>query len=221
MNEIIDAARFVTGLALLSYAAYTDLKTREASNKLWLVMGAAGVLMLIIERPDAIKTAISLAISFPLALLLYVFGMGGADVKAMWGVALLSPLQPSFYGLPLFISPIFIFPLTFLINSLLLISLLPLAFLLYNAGKGNISFPQCLFGYRMSAEKAKNSFVWSMEREDGTRSIMPVKDFDFNSAGKKEIWGTPQMPFLVFMALGFLISFTFGDILFFILSLFH
>ncbi len=221
MSEL-DLARFIVGISLLSYAAYTDLKTREASNKIWLLMGLLGILFLIFEQPDAMKTAISIAVSIPLALLLYVFGMGGADVKAMWAVTLLSPLPPSFYGLPYFVSPMFIFPLTFLINSLLLVSFLPLAFFLYNSKRGDISFPQCLFGYRMEVEKAKKSFVWSMEKEDGSKGIMPVKNFDFDSAGSsKKIWVTPKMPFLVFMAFGFLLSFTFGDILFFILSLLH
>ncbi|MCD6480950.1 MAG: prepilin peptidase [Thermoplasmata archaeon] len=221
MNETIDAVRFVIGLCLLSYAAYTDLKTREASDKIWLIMGIAGIILLLIERPDVMQTAISIAIAFPLALLLYVFGMGGADVKAMWSIALLSPLQPSFYGFPFFSSPIFVFPLTFLINSLLLVAFLPLFFLLYNATKKDISFPQCLFGYRMEAEKAKKTFVWSMERNDGSRGIMPVKDFNFEKAGNRKIWVTPQMPFLLFMSLGFFISYVFGDILFFLLSFLH
>ena len=219
MNNLINVTRFIIGLSILSYGAYTDLKTREASNKLWLLMGIMGAVLLTVERPDAAETLTSIAISFPLALLLYIFGMGGADVKAMWGIALLSPLPPSFYSLPLSPSPIFIFPLTVLINSLFVIIPLPLAFLIYNALKGDVEFPQCLFGYKMDANKAKNSFVWSMEREDGRKGIMPVKNFDFDSAGNKRLWVTPQMPFLVFITVGFIISFIFGDILFSLLSL--
>lgn len=220
MNDLINISRFIIGLSILSYAAYTDLKTREASNKLWLLMGGMGAILLLIEKPDAVETIISIAISFPLALLLYIFGMGGADVKAMWGIALLSPLPPSFYSLPLSPSPIFIFPLTVLINSLFVIIPLPLAFLAYNVIKGDVEFPQCFFGYKMHSNKAKNSFVWSMERDNGRKGIMPVKNFNFDAVSKR-IWVTPQMPFLAFIAVGFFISFIFGDILFSLLLLFQ
>ena len=60
-----------------------------------------------------------------------------------------------------------------------------------------------------------------MERNDGSRGIMPVKDFNFEKAGNRKIWVTPQMPFLLFMSLGFFISYVFGDILFFLLSFLH
>ena len=213
---MIDLLRLLTGFAILSYAAYSDLKYREASNKLWILMGIIGLALLIMEKPDA-TTFISIAISFPLAFLLYFFGMGGADVKAMWGIALLSPLPPK---ISLFPSPIFIFPLTVLINSLFLFIPLPFILLFYNAYKKNLEFPYCMFGYKIKAREAKNKFVWSMEK-DGKKSIVPVKNFNFDEVADKEIWVTPKLPFLVFIFVGFVISFIFGDILFFLLSLFQ
>ena len=214
---MIDLFRFAVGIAILSYAAYSDFKYREASDKLWLIMGGIGILLLAIEGTDLQKVAISIAVSFPLALLLYFFGMGGADVKAMWGIALLSPLPPNF---SYFVSPIFIFPLTVLINSLLLIVFLPIVFLFYNAKRKNLEFPYCLFGYKMKGSEAKNKFVWSMEKE-GKKGIMPVKDFDFEKVGNREIWVTPKIPFLIFIFAGYIISFIFGDVLFFLLFLFQ
>jgi|Deesub1362A_J573_1020465.scaffolds.fasta_scaffold01078_14 preflagellin peptidase FlaK len=217
-NEMtIDLLRLLTGFAILSYAAYSDLKYREASNKLWILMGSIGLIFLAMERPEVTLVFISIAVSFPLAFLLYFFGMGGADVKAMWGIALLSPLPPKISFFP---SPIFIFPLTVLINSLFLFIPLPFILLFYNAYKKNLEFPYCLFGYKIKAEKAKNKFVWSMEK-NGKKSIVPVKNFNFDEVADKEIWVTPKLPFLVFIFAGYVISFVFGDILFFLLSLFQ
>ncbi len=211
----MDIIRFGVGVAILSYASYTDLKYREASNKLWLIMGMIGAILLLCNFNNL--ALISIAISFPIAFLLYFFGMGGADVKAMWGIAVLSPLPPNIYGLPIFKPIIFVFPLIILINSLLLFIPLPFLFFFYNALEGNIEFPYCFFGYKMKASIAKNRFVWSMEK-NGKKSIAPIKDFDFESAGDKEIWVTPKMPFLLFLFIGYIISFIFGDILFAFLS---
>ena len=214
---MVDLIRLILGCIILSYASYTDLKYREASNKLWLIMGIAGIVLLFYENKEWEKIVISLSISFPLAFLLYFFGMGGADVKAMWGISILSPLPPN---LSIFKSLIFIFPITVLINSLLLIIPLPIIFFFYNLFKKNIEFPYCFFGYKLKAYEAKNKFVWSMEGKEG-KSIFPIKDFDFNSFDNREIWVTPKLPFLLFLFIGFLISFIFGDILFAFLSLFQ
>ena len=105
---MIDLIRFIIGTTILSYAAYSDLKYREASNKLWLVIGAVGIILLLIEQPEITTLILSIAISFPLAFSLYFFGIGGADVKAMWGIALLVPIPPTIFEFPLFETPFFV-----------------------------------------------------------------------------------------------------------------
>lgn len=216
MSEF-ELARFLIGAVILAYASYSDVKHREASDMLWVAMGAAGAVLLVAEVPDVTTTLISMAISFPFAFLLYIVGMGGADVKALWAITLLSPLPPQ--SLPFFPPLIFVFPLVVLLNSLLLIVFLPPIYLVYNAVRGDREFPYCLFGYRMKANLAKDAFVWSMEK-DGKKRIRPFKECDMEALGEKKIWVTPQLPFLVFICAGFVLSFLFGDILFFIFSLF-
>jgi preflagellin peptidase FlaK len=78
-------------------------------------------------------------------------------------------------------------------------------------------------GYRISVEKAKEKFVWPMERfVDGKlkMSYMP-KDFDikeelalFEKKGIKKIWVTPKIPFMIPLLAGYIVSFTFGNIVF-------
>jgi len=216
MNEF-EVVRFLIGAAILAYAAYSDVKHREARDILWVAMGAIGVVLLVVERPDTTTTLVSMAISFPFAFLLYIVGMGGADVKALWAITLLIPLPP--HSMPFFPPLIFVFPLVVLLNSLILIVFLPPIYLIYNAYRRDCEFPYCLFGYRMKANLAKHKFVWSMEKE-GKKRIMPFKDCDMETMGEREIWVTPQLPFLVFIFAGFVLSFLFGDILFFVFSLF-
>jgi len=208
-----DIIKFALALPFLSYAAYCDIKKREADNWIWLIIGIAGFLFLLFYHQNFVFIVISIAISIPIALLLYIFGMGGADAKAMMAISLLNPLPPS---TTLFHSPQFVFPLTVLINSLLLILPLPLLFFSYNAIKRNVELPYAFFGYKMNASIAKNKFVWPMEK-NGKKTIYPVKDADIGSY-HGEIWVTPKLPFLVFILAGYVISYLFGDLIFALVS---
>ena len=49
MGTLLDITRLIVGIAVLSYASYTDIKTRRASNILWLIMGSIGGILLIIQ----------------------------------------------------------------------------------------------------------------------------------------------------------------------------
>lgn len=211
--EEIDILKFLIGIALLSYAAYKDLKYREAENWIWLAIAIPGIFFIFLNLDKILLSAISIAISIIIAFFLYAFGMGGADAKAIMAISILNPLPPA---LSIFHSPQFVFPLTVLINSLLLIIPLPIAFFIYNVMKKNIEFPYCFFGYKIKAENAKNKFVWPMEK-NGKKSIFPIKDFDFSSC-KGEIWVTPKLPFLIFIAIGYTISYLIGDVLFLFFS---
>ena len=74
----------------------------------------------------------------------------------------------------------------------------------------------------MNLEKAKEKFVWPLERiVDGKRKFfyMP-KEFDaeeefesFEKLGIKQIWVTPKIPFMIPLLAGFICSFVLGDLL--------
>ncbi|HEC88094.1 MAG TPA: hypothetical protein ENI52_02125 [Thermoplasmata archaeon] len=216
---MIDLIRFAIGSIALSYAGYSDYKSREIEDIPWIIMGITGIALLFFY--DLKMAFFSMAIFSPITILMFLF-MGGADVKAMWGIMLLCPLPPEFFIFPIIKSPLFVFPLTILINSLIIVLPLPFAFFFLNIFKKNFEFPQCFLGYKMRANEVvtKNKFVWSMEK-DGKKRILPVKDFDFERAGEREIWVTPRLPLLVFVFFGYIVSFIFGDILFFLLSFFQ
>ncbi len=88
--------------------------------------------------------------------------------------------------------------------------------------KRTLKFPHCILGYKTTVEKAKNTFVWPMEKiKDGKRKLayMP-KHFDvddelaeFEKLGIQEIWVTPKIPFMIPLLAGFIATFLLGDIL--------
>jgi preflagellin peptidase FlaK len=155
---------------------------------------------------------------------------GGADAKALMSLAVLVPFYPAFYGFPLIelasqagslMGIVFPFSLVILMNSAILTVFAPLVFLAINARKGDLEFPQCLFGYKARLSEFPK-FAWLMERaRDGrveTR-VFPKRRGNkeeeiqaLTDLGREEAWATPQLPFMVPMFFGLLISFLIGNL---------
>jgi preflagellin peptidase FlaK len=155
---------------------------------------------------------------------------GGADAKAMMAIAILMPFYPYFFEFPLIrFTPDRVaeamelfFPFAFLVlmNSVLFVIWVFLAFIVYNSSKKDFGFPEMLLGYKMAIDEIENKFVWPMERiVDGerilvlfpkktdTESLKKLKEMDI-----KRIWVTPKIPFIVFITAGFVISVFIGNI---------
>ena len=231
-GTLLDIIRLVVGIIILSYASYTDIKTRQASNMLWLIMGSIGGILLIaqfftINFEDTrflIFIPIMIGVFYVLFQLRLIFG--GADAKALMALSILAPLQPSINGFPIYGAlPFFMWSI--FSNSVLLFLLIPLSLLVFNIFKRNLEFPYCFLGYKMSVRKARETFVWPLEKiKDGKRKFMYMpKDFDvdkeleeFEKMDIKRIWVTPKIPFMIPLLAGFIISFILGDILFRLMS---
>ncbi len=230
--SLLDIFRLFVGSIILLYASYTDIKTRKASNILWIIMGSVGVFLLIIQYFTVGFDKIFYLLFIPIMIILiYVFFQlrlisGGADAKAIMALAILVPLEPSIIEFPLW-SSFMPFSLVVFTNSLLLCLLIPLSLFLLNIIRRNIEFPYCFLGYRLSIGKAKKKFVWPLEKiVDGKRKFSYIpKGFDidndleiFEKNGIEEIWVTPKTPFMVPLLIGFICSFVLGDILFYFMS---
>lgn len=230
---LLDITRLVVGTIILSYASYTDIKTRKASNMLWVIVGSIGAILLVIQYftpgfGDKILYLVFIPIMIGLMYVLFQLRLifGGADAKAIMALTILVPLEPVIQDFPLWKS-LMPFPWVIFSNSVVLFLLIPLSLLMFNLTRGNVEFPYCVLGYRMSLEKAKEKFVWPLERiMDGKRRFfyMP-KDFDaaeeleeFEREGIKEIWVTPKIPFMMPLLAGFVCSFVVGDILFHLIN---
>src|SRR5947208_11739537 len=124
----LDLAALLLTIGVFIAASLSDLKTREISNKFWLLYGPAAALVFalrIIFAPDALPIlAISAGATILVAFLLFQFSvMGGADSKAMMCLAIALPVAPSFLA-PLWQPPpglvFYPFPIAILVNSFLL-----------------------------------------------------------------------------------------------------
>jgi preflagellin peptidase FlaK len=234
-STILDTIRFVAGISILAYACYTDIKIRRAPNVLWLILGGLGVILLGAEffLTNRLFDYTIYLVFIPVIIgIVYVFFQlrlifGGADAKAIMAIAILVPFQPLFFGFPVYYSPM---PFSWVIfsNSIVIFLFVPLSLFVYNLIKRDIRFPHCFLGYRMPLKKAKEKFVWPLERiVDGHKRFSYVPHSfesddvyeDFEEIGLKHIWVTPKVPFMIPLFFGFICSFVIGDLLFTIMEI--
>lgn len=119
---------------MLSVGAYYDLKTREVDDRLWMVFGAAGLVLYAWDYVSGatadvqMMVLVSVSLTAAVAVALYRYGFfGGADAKALVAVSVILPV---YY--PLMMSFFYVHPITgitVLTNAVLFALLVPL----YNA----------------------------------------------------------------------------------------
>jgi len=196
MNQMLDGARIILCLSFLIYASWSDWKTREVSNKVWVILGPLALALtgfqFLFCSSQPLQLIQSYVLSFVVISVLavavfYAGGFGGADAKALMCIALALPVYPS-HLLPqpagLF-SPLF--PLTIFTNSVLLGALSVFYALLRNLvwkarNKGNLfdgldeeSFGRKILalvsGYKVKLSKLKTGHTFPLEdlevSEDG------------------------------------------------------
>jgi preflagellin peptidase FlaK len=106
---------------MLSYASWSDLKTREVSDLTWLVFGSLGAVLDLRDVAAGVLSPMGLAIpvlfSTALSFALGYMGLfGGADFKAFVVLALLQPHPSSLIKPALGILSV-VYPLTIFSNS--------------------------------------------------------------------------------------------------------
>lgn len=226
--------RLVLCGVMLFVSAYFDLKSREVEDRLWWIFGALGLALTAAEallgfNPNQLLMYLaSTAVSGAVAFTLYYLGFyGGADAKALLVCALITPI----FDRHLTIHPFT--PLIILVNSTILTASLAIYYGLSNLIRilsGEKIFEglehepiyrkalASIFGFRVKSKVG--SFYFLMEKEEcGKRrfnfNLLRV-DEDFTS--KEDVWVTPGIPLLAFMAAGFVVAVFFGDLLAYILK---
>jgi preflagellin peptidase FlaK len=117
-------------LVILTYASWSDHKTREVSNRVWAIYAPIALVLtlseLLLFEPSQLPFyGLSVGVTVGIALLLfYVGGFGGADSKALMCIALALPFAPIAVFTPLLtdaISPTsqIMFPITIFGNGVL------------------------------------------------------------------------------------------------------
>jgi len=126
----IEAVKVTLTSLFLIYASWSDYKTREVSNSVWLLFAPPAFALTFIElffyEPSSMLfygICFGLTAAFAI-ILFYSGGFGGADAKALMCLALALPFHPENLFTPLSgeISPISqsFFPITVFSNSVLL-----------------------------------------------------------------------------------------------------
>ena len=157
---------------------------------------------------------------------------GGADAKAMIALTLLVPQYPDVAPFPLLglqpnvlqaMEVFFPFSLIVLVNAAILFLVVPIAYVLVNGIRGDLEFPQALFGTKAEIG-ALPKHVWLMERVDkhGERIavLFPSRGKDeseeiakLKAVGATRVWVQPKVPFLVPLFVGFLLSAFVGNLM--------
>lgn len=142
LTSMLATARILLSLIILAYASWSDYKSREVSNTLWLFYGPPAFALTLVELfLNNFSNILVFGLCFSLTtifvlIIFYAGGFGGADAKALICLALALPFYPENAFTPISerISPIAqnFFPLTVFNNSVLLAAATAIFILLYN-----------------------------------------------------------------------------------------
>lgn len=224
MLEII---KVLITLSILLKASIEDLKKREIDDRLWIFMITSAIFLNTVEyifQPfDLIFALIQFGIVFFYAnIMYYLLRFGGADCKAIICLSIMFPTYPILF--PWIVKGI-VFTLSVLINSIIFAPIIALYFFIKNAIRGN--FSKLMFiGYKVNVDEIPKFHNLLQLVKDG-RVVCTIRSVEFNEKivddlkrlGKKDVWVTPALPFIVFITFGFIVAIVFGDILFAILSI--
>lgn len=199
MKETLETLRILISILLFIYASWSDYKTREVSNKVWIIFAppafALTLTEILIYNPlNLIFYAVSFGLTASLAIIIfYTGGFGGADAKALMCLALAIPFHPENLPTPISveISPIsqMFFPITVFSNSVLLAAATAIYMLLQNI------FWQKKTGEKLFEEYAKKSlgkklmvlitgYKAPIEKLKEKWHLYPLEDINENSEGE-------------------------------------
>ncbi len=204
MQIILAAAKVTLSLAFLLYASWNDYKTREVSNRVWIVYAPLSLLLsipeLLLYEPSKLPFfGLSFGLTAAFAIILfYTGGFGGADSKALMCIALALPFFPETLFTPVFasgVSPLAqnLFPLTIFSNAVLFAAASGIYMLLRNLiwciatrkeiFEGTLGAESIgkrilvmITGYKVSVAKLKEKWhVYPMEDIEGEICETPLK----------------------------------------------
>lgn len=158
MQTIFIAAKVAISLIFLLYASWSDYKTREVTNRVWIFFAPIALILsigelLIFDFSKLPMFGLSVGFTFLIAFLLfYSGGFGGADSKAFMCIALALPFSTEMLFSPITsqgVSPLAqtLFPMVIFSNSVLIAA----------ASAGYILVKNIIQGIRKNAELFEGS----------------------------------------------------------------
>lgn len=208
-QALIILAKTTISLFFLLYASWSDYKTREVSNSVWIFYAPLAFALTITELIiyEDLQTlqfyGLSFCLTAALAIaLFYAGGFGGADAKALMCLALALPFYPESMFTPIFkeISPISrtFFPLTVFNNSVLLAAAAAAYILLYNITR-HMKGGKKLFEEFKSESTGKKilvlvtSYKMPIQKIKEKWHLYPMEDIEENAEGfKRKLMAIPK-----------------------------
>ena len=238
----MDIYRVVFALLILAYACYSDVKKRNVSNIVWLVMAVVSIALAgyytVVQGTSFLfqlifSTTITGAISY-IFFRLRLFG--AADAKALICIALLFPMQPKYtilsHHFPLLdasVPVVLPFTLIVLLNAAVLALAVPISLFFHNLHSLALkefvrNAAMCFVAYRVNIDGLRSDrfarLTHAYEEIDGhltrryslggmpinSETVQQLKAYHGEQKVGAEVWVTPELPFILFIALGFLVS---------------
>ncbi len=175
----------IVSIAILVYASWRDHKSREVSNKVWVIYAPIALALtlselLLFQQADLVLYAITFGVSSCIALLLfYTGGFGGADSKALMCIALALPFAPIALVQPLIwpASPTsqVIFPITIFGNAVL-----------FAAASGIYMVGRNLFWHHKTKAKMFNGTL--ADESWAKKIVVLITGYKMNVCKVKEKW---------------------------------
>lgn len=243
----LEALRVLLSAAMLGYASWSDLRTREVSDLTWVVFGGPGLILALYEVATGASRPLTLAVPILFATILsfalgYLGLFGGADFKAFVALAILQPYQPRLVR-PLLGVVSVVYPLTVFSNSALAGASFALVLLVRNLSaarsgaplfEGHESEPLwrrfviLISGVKVRLDSVRGPpFQYPLEsplgEEGAERRLVMMPDMEdddaatevfrrLRRAGVEEAWVSHTLPFIVFIAFGYLSALLVGDV---------
>jgi archaeal preflagellin peptidase FlaK len=177
-------------------------------------------------------SVVAVLVSVVFARALFEAGVlyGGADAKALMIAGLLVPMFPAPLLLtspgPLTVPEVLPFSLNLLMNAALFSIAIPIAIAVRNIGRREFEFPRGFTGFWIPVEELPDRYVWvrdpayptsreeeeEMETSEEDRRHRQAIAEELERRGVRRVWVTPQVPFLVLMALGALAALLAGNL---------
>ncbi len=214
MEAILSSTRVLVSLAFLAYASWSDLKTREVSNNVWVVYAPVAFLLTFAQlllyppvRGDVLESMIFYGACFAITavfsiVLFYVGAFGGADAKVLMCIALALP-EPSFIrpladfifshiqvSIPLSGYVSFIYPITVFSNGVIIAAFSVLYALLRNVASRQKTGMRLFEGYQNASFGRKTVAMlcgYKVTVADLEKSFLyPMEDVRVTPSGETE-----------------------------------
>jgi prepilin signal peptidase PulO-like enzyme (type II secretory pathway) len=151
---------------------------------------------------------------------------GGADAKAIMVAGAVVPFDTAVVFAPhaaIGILAFYPFAVTVLMNGAVAAIAIPLVLFAQNARRGHWNGVRTFTGYPLAVDQLPNRFVWvtdptfrrddDVETADDDRKLRERIRDELKAKGIAAVWVTPQIPFVVLLAVGAVLGVLFGNVL--------